>query len=88
MSKGIAVVEHHVSTHPKYCEYNAPDDGFGERSVCRYRVRREKTGKIGGAIKRYPRCDLFKEWLENDGFSTVRCLACRVACGEVKADED
>lgn len=88
MSKGIAVVEHRVSTDPKYCEYNAPDDGFGERSVCRYRVTRIKTGKRGKAVKRLPRCALFEEWLEKEGFSTVRCLACRVACGEVKADEN
>lgn len=84
MSRGIAVVEHRVSTDLKYCEYNDPSDGFCERSVCRYYVTRIKTGKRGKAVKRLPRCDLFKEWLEKDGFSAVRCLACRVACGEVE----
>lgn len=87
MSKGIAVVEHRVSTHPKYCEYNVPDDGFGERSVCRYHVTRGKTGKRGDPVKQLPRCTLFEEWLEREWFNTVRCLACRVACGEVRDDE-
>lgn len=81
---GIAVVEHQVSTNLRYCEYDGPDDGFGERSVCRYRVTRGKTGKRGEAIRQIPRCTLFEEWLEKEGFSTKRCLACRIACREVE----
>lgn len=86
MGKGIAVVEHRVSTNPKYCDYNDPSDGFGERSVCRYCVTRGKTGKRGQPVKQLPRCALFEEWLYKEGFNTVRCLACRKACGEVKTD--
>lgn len=83
MGKGIAVVEHRVSTDAKYCEHIRADDGFGERSLCRYCVTREKTGKRGTPIRRLPRCTLFDEWLEKEGFSTLRCEACKIACGEV-----
>lgn len=87
MCKGIAVVEHRVSTDAKYCEYDDPDDGFGERSLCRYCVTREKTGKRGTPIQRLPRCKLFDEWLEKEGFNRLRCEACKIACGEVIHDE-
>lgn len=83
MGKGIATVEHFVSTHDKYCEYCDPSDGFGERSVCRYCAVRSKTGKRGTPIQYLPKCTLFGEWLEREGISTVRCTACIVACGEV-----
>ncbi len=83
MGKGIAVVEHHVSTDAKYCEHIHADDGFGERSLCSYCKIREKHGKRGTPIRHLPRCTLFDEWLEKEGFSTLRCEACKIACGEV-----
>lgn len=82
MGRGIAVVEHKVSTHPITCEHDDPNDGFGERSVCFYCVPTWKTGKRGTSAKRLPRCKLFHEWLEKDGFLTLRCAACKKACGE------
>lgn len=55
MGKGLAIVEHHVSTDAKFCEHSDPSDGFCERSLCGYRVMREKHGKRGTPIQRLPR---------------------------------
>ena len=82
MGKGIAVVEHHVSTDERFCEHHHASDGFGERSVCSYCAMRERHGKRGTPIRRLPRCTLFGEWLEKEGFNTLRCEACKIACGE------
>ena len=83
MSKGLAIVEHHVSTDAKFCEHVHASDGFGERSLCAYCKMREKHGKRGTPIRRLPRCTLFDEWLETNGVNTTRCDACKIACGEV-----
>ena len=83
MSKGIAVVEHQVSTDPVYCTFSSPDDGFMEKSVCAYQVYRDRHG-AGGKIERHlPRCKLFNEWLKKPGLDCLRCDACKAACGEV-----
>jgi hypothetical protein len=84
MGRGVAIVTHSVSTNDRYCEFNSPSDGFGERSVCQYYTIRHKTEKRGSWAKLLPRCTLFGEWLEREGVSTVRCTACKIACGEVE----
>ena len=83
MSKGIAVVEHRVSTDPVFCTFDSPDDGFGERSVCAYQAYRDRHGKDGRIERHLPRCTLFGEWLNKPGLDCLRCAACKKACGEV-----
>lgn len=82
MGKGIAIVEHHVSTDPVYCTFDGPDDSFGMRSVCRYQVIRDKHGPGGRVDRGLFRCILFNEWLERNGVDCLRCQACKRACGE------
>lgn len=83
MSKGIAVVEHRVSTDPVYCTFSSPDDGFMEMSVCRYLTHRDRNGRGGKIERALPRCKLFNEWLDRPGFDCLRCDACKRACGEL-----
>ena len=82
MFKGIVMVAHHVSTDPVYCEFDGPDDGFCERSVCRYLRKEFKTQGRGRSAIKLPRCSLFKAWLEKEGFSTLKCDRCKEACAE------
>lgn len=78
---GIALVEHRVSTDAVYCEHSRPDDGFMEYSVCSYLKMRDRHGKKGRIDRGLPRCALFNEWLEKDGYKHFRCDACKKACG-------
>lgn len=78
---GIALVEHHVSDDPVYCEHSHPDDGFMEYSLCSYLKNRDRHGKKGRIDRGLPRCTLFNEWLEKDGYKHRRCNACKKACG-------
>ena len=83
MPKGIAIVEHRVSDDPLYCEYFTPDDGFCERTVCRYLCMELKTaGKGVRHMYKQPRCSLFREWLDRPSIYTLRCDKCKLACGE------
>jgi len=84
VGKGVAVVEHRVSTDPVYCTFDSPDDGFGERSQCRYQKECDRLGKGGVIARRLPRCTLFNVWLEKPGIYCIRCDACKAACGELE----
>jgi hypothetical protein len=87
MAKGIAIVAHKVSPDPVYCEYDGADDGFGEKSVCRYLCTRDRThGRYAPVEKRVPKCTLFDSWLEKPGVYCVRCIECKRACGEIEDD--
>lgn len=89
MPKGIAIVAHRVSTDPEYCVFNALDDGFGEKSMCRYLKYRDRThGRQKPVEKQLPRCDLFRVWLDQPGLYSERCDACKIACGEVEQDAE
>jgi len=86
MGYGIAFVAHKVSTDPKYCTHDSPDDGFMERSVCSYQVLRDRHGPHRKIERKLPRCALFNVWLEVEpGKGCVRCNQCKVACGEMEA---
>lgn len=86
MGYGIAFVAHKVSTDPEYCTYDAPDDGFMERSVCSNQVLRDRHGPGGKIERKLPRCALFNVWLEVEpGKGCVRCNQCKIACGEMEA---
>lgn len=65
-------VEHSVSDDPVYC---SEADTGGWRKVCAYHNMR-----FGHQTKnKNPRCDLFHEWLEKDGFESKRCEKCIAA---------
>ena len=85
---GVAVVEHSVSTDPQFCSFSSSTDGFGERTLCCHMRLRNKTGKGGSVQYNLPRCLLFSEWLEKSGIFTLRCTACKKACGEVVKGEE
>lgn len=88
MAKGVAIVSLRVSTDPKYCEYDAPEDTNGWHSVCSYLKIRDRHGPKGKIDRRLPRCSLFGEWLEANGYMHYRCDKCKIACGEMEAKSD
>ena len=83
MGKGVAVVEHRVSTDPVYCTFSSPDDGFMEKTVCNYQTYRDRNSRGGRIDRELLRCKLFNEWLDKSGFDCLRCDACKRACGEL-----
>ena len=75
---GFIWVKHRVSDDPNYCEFNGPDDGFMERSVCRYLQYRDRHGKGGKIERKLPKCTLFGQWLGKEGAAGhARCEACK-----------
>lgn len=72
-------VEHEIPSDNDYC---SDGDTGGLRTLCQYLKMRQKTGKRGELPIWLPRCDLFKEWLESDYKEKLKCMACRVACGQ------
>ena len=88
MPKGIAVVSLRVSTDPQYCEYVAPEDTNGWRSVCSFMKIRDRHGRGGRIDRRLPKCSLFGEWLESNGYNHIRCDKCKIACGEMDGEAE
>ena len=83
MGKGIAIVQHRVSTDPIFCVFSSPDDGFCEKSQCLYLKMRKKYGKHNEPLGYHNKCDLFKVWLDQEFHPyPIRCQQCKQACGE------
>ena len=88
MGKGIATVQLRVSTDPKYCQFVAPDDTNGWHSTCPYRAIRDRHEKGGKIDRILPKCTLFGEWLESNGYYNIRCDKCKIACGEMDGEAE